>query len=365
VATVTSASSTTEVTLPPTVLFSVTGSGFFSDDAIWSGGVAPNGECLIYIGRGFTVSISNGALAVYARSIIVEGKLYLEPSPSNGFSFAYPVNIIVYSVGTVQMGFGPARINCPTGSVFSFLAGSTFDGNNTQIYAFTFSPADATPIIGVRFNRTMRRPVTYDVWDNRTSQIFPRVTLIVRENGSFSNERIWSGFLAPQYKFCDDVGGCGLHVPSDVTLSMASLNGLLSLNFAMITIMRNAVLQVGSIGSSAGFRFAFPLRLDCFGTFQDMTGSSGGIRVRFNSSMNFFTDSSFVGSIDTALRSYNANNAGNTVNSIVWPATFSGPVFYQVSENGSITSGSTRKFRNYQFCFSSVSLSIAPTTNLV
>jgi hypothetical protein len=352
-----SAGSSSTLSTPALPVFSLAESGVFTNSSIWLGGVVPSGDCLIYIGRGVRLTVENGLSAARARSIIVEGTLYLLPEVNTGFTFSFAVNLIVHSVGAFEMGPGPSRINCPGASVFSFLAGSAFIGMDTQVYAYTFGAADATAVNGVRFNSTMVRPITFHVSEDRTSEIFPLITLIVRLNGSFSDQTVWSGSLAPEHKFCDDVGGCGLYIPTGITLSMASLDGVLSVNFAMITVKNGGLLQIGSPDSTAGFRFASPFRLDCYGKLQDLTGSSGGIRVRFNTSMNFFADSSFVGEVDTALRSYNVNDAGNTVNSIVWPATFSGPVFYQVSGNGSITSSSKRKFRNYQFRFSFVSVS--------
>jgi hypothetical protein len=325
------------------VVYSVIKSGEFSDPAVWDRGIVPFGECIVYIGRNYIVSLESASLSVNASTIIVDGTLSIESAVGITFTFNYTVNMMISSTGTLKVGGKVNRINCVFGSLFTFLPHSSFTGFNTTLYVNALNSDNATSMKGALFTSSMQRPATYYITEDGVTMIFPRVTLIAHRSGLFSSANTWPGSFEPSSRFCEFANGCGLYILPGITLIIESPSGVFSLNLTVITVMSGAVLEIRSPYAAIGFRFTFPLLLDCFGIFKYTSRANSSVLVRPSSAINFFIGGSFLGKGATVLVSYDRYGQGNILDSFTWQESFVGPIFYQVSETGAISSSDSSK----------------------
>ena len=323
--------------------FSATKSGSFNDVTVWQDGVVPSADCTIIVGRGVTLKISSSQLDVNALTIYVNGILQIVTDDPLGFTFANPVNMIIGSKGKFRAGMSTGRLNLKVGSVLTFSRKASFAGINTKVYAYGTSVAEATLIDGITLQKSLRGPFTYDFLSNLSVSTYSEVTFVLRKGGSLTSGKSWPGFLAPFASFCKKTSGCSLVIPSGLTLSTADLDGVLGILFDTIKISYNSTLQLGTPDSDAGFRFQYSVRLNCYGTLEDVTGNSGGLKLPPGSAVNFYATASFQSDSETSLIAIHRVQIDRVLDRFSWDATFEGPVFFEISNSGRISTSSTRK----------------------
>lgn len=282
-------------------------------------------------------------MAINVLTIIVNGVLRIISDEPLGFTFVYPVNIIIWQRGKLECLITAGRMNLVVDSIFIFFRRAKFDGIETQLYAYKTSVDTAVLIKNFTFSKAVRGPMTLDFLSNFTINTYSQVTFILREGGSFSNATSWPGFFPPSATFCKVASGCNLLIPSNYTLTTEALDGLLNIIFDRITITKDSVLQLGTPDSETGFRFQYSIRLDCYGTLQDVSGKSGGMSLPPGSSVNFFPDSSFISDVATSLNVVHRIQIDQILDSINWDTEFQGPVFYDIANSGKIVTSSSCK----------------------
>ena len=170
---------------------------------------------------------------------------------------------------------------------------------------------------------------------------------LARRSGSFRTPSTWLGGVAPTADFCSGAGGCDLFLPDGFTLSTESLNGQLDIQFNVINIAAGGTFQLGTAGSSAGFRFKFKATLNVFGTLTDVTGSTGGIQVPVGSGLNLFFGAKFVSSVSTFLRTFDATSGATVGSGLTLSSASVGPLFAGVGSDGEITTSVTGKLPSH------------------
>ena len=341
-ATTTIATTTTTSVIQAVTYYAVQ-SGAFDDTETWATGLVPSSDCLIIIPAGTTVTVSSSSFNFNLRTVVVYGTLTIISSDSLGFTFTYAVNVIITNTGTLESQITANRINFPVTSVFTFSTGATFTGSDTQLRAYSSAVSQTAVVTTITSTSNPQLASTVDFLSNLTARTFSRATFIVRRSGSFSDSVIWAGLYRPSSAFCSSTGGCGLYIDSGFNVSTSSLNGTLTSNFARITIASDAVLQLGTFGSTTGFKFRSPVRLDCYGVLRDFTEQAGGVLVPPSSSVNFFTSGSFLSAVATTFAVYNPSNQAAILESVPWSTSFNGPIFYNISSVGVITTSTTGK----------------------
>lgn len=337
----TTAATATSTAITQVVTYSAIQSGDFNDPDTWSTGSVPSDNSIVIIPLGATVTFTGSTFDMYLRSILVYGTLSISASDSLGFTFSYPVNILVGSLGTFDFQSSTGRINVVVGSVLSFASGSTYSGTNAAVYAYSSDIDQATIVSDISLSSTMQRPFTHDITANLSARSFPRITFIVRQSGSFLNAAVWPGFYRPSNTFCTSAQGCGLYIASGFNLTTADLNGTLNINFVRITVESNGVFQLGTSSLSIGFRFRLGMRLDAFGAIQYVAPAGTNLLVQSPSSINIFTGASFSSSGQITLASYAGVNTTNILGTATWVPPLSGPIFYNIDSAGSITNTTT------------------------
>jgi len=326
------------------VVYTTVQSGDLTDPETWSTGTALSDNSIIIITAGTTVTYDAASFNFYLRSILIYGTLSITSANPAGFTFNYPVNIMVASTGRLEAtNSGASRINLVVGSVITFASGATYAGADASVYAYSTNVSQAVNVSTITLSTTLAGPFTKEILIDLTARSFPRVTYIVRQSGLFLDYTTWPGLLRPTSTLCPASQGCGLFVGAGLTLSTADLNGTATINFAKITVEANAVLKLGtstSPASSAGFRFRSSLRLDCYGTIQYLARNSTNLLVPINSFINFYSGGSFSGPGSIFLASYNVNNVSNVLNRTIW-TTLSGPISHNIDSTGVITNTST------------------------
>jgi hypothetical protein len=108
------------------------------------------------------------------------------------------------------------------------------------------------------------------------------------------------------------------------------------MQFDLIYVASGATLQSGTPGSSAGFRFIYPIQLDVNGTAA-FVGAEGGIYIPENSAINLFSGSTSASVVVTFFQVYNPSTNANVGQPLPVPTSFSGPSFITISATGVIS----------------------------
>ena len=272
-----------------------------------------------------------------------------------GFTFTFPINLIVYSGGTLQDRIDNNRIYTRPDSVFTIMPNASFIGNDTEVIVANGSTTARAINGSIKFGSRVKGPLTVGVLVDGTAKKFKSVMCLARRSGSFSTSSTWLGGVAPTVNFCALAGGCGLYLSSGFTLSTESLNGELNIQFNTITILSGSTFQLGASGLTSGFRFRYVTTINCYGIIQDVTSGTGGIYFPLSSSFNLFTGSRFVSVVPTFLRIYNTTTGSTIGTSLSLSASLSGPFYVAVSSNGEISTSTTSKASShFSFLYSIV-----------
>ena len=312
-------------------------SGPFNNVSTWSEGIVPYGACSVTIPTGVQVTLARAILDLNLTLCEVYGSLILGSSSGRSFAFLYSPSIILYPSGTLEDRTAGNEIYLPGDSIITMYPDASFVGTNTSVLTnYSASRAIASDNARVLIGSKFSGPFTAGIVPGRSVQTFKRAECMVRSSGSFTEGRTWLGRAAPSNTFCAAVRGCGLSIVSGFTLSTASLNGELNMNFVSITVAAGASFQLGTPGSSAGFRFRFKASIDIAGTLEDATGGTGGIFLPFGTNLNFLASARFVSRVATSLHVYDPDTGLNVGQATTLNVSFTGPYFVAVSATGGV-----------------------------
>ena len=325
----------------PDIVYVAIQSGAFEELTTWDVGAIPTGDCSIIIPAGITVTINTETLNVNVRTLTINGTFIIASTSTAGFAFGFAINIILFPGGSFMDQSDANLIYCRPDTVFTFLIGASFTGFDTTIVIYTgISIGEG---IGENFilGSSVQGAFTFAIFIDGTVRTFDSVMCATRQTGSFTDGATWLGGIAPTINFCALAGGCDLFIPSGFTLSTGSLGGVLLIRFNVFIISSGGRFQLGTSGSTSGFRFSFRLILRVYGTLEDVTGGTGGILLPIGSSFNFYTGARFVSIVATFLRIYDPSTGLFVGEPFVLSISFSGPFFIIISITGEITTTTT------------------------
>jgi len=317
-------------------------SGEFTDSSTWKDGVVPYGNSTVIIPPGISVTLAKALVDLYVEAFEINGTLTLGSSSNDSIQFTYPVNLIVYPGGTLIDNTGGHVFDLAKGSIVTVYPDGTFTGDGTVINS------DSSKRSLSRNKRRIllpsgRGPRTCGVLPNGQQQSFEKVTSMVCGSSEFSSRHSWLGGRPPTRAGCALAGGAGLSISAGFSLSTASLNGQLDMNFDLISIEASARFRMGTFGSAFGFRFQFRLKLQIYGVLEESTGGTGGIYIPAGSALNFFPGGSFFSLVATSLIIYDPLT-GTILTRFALSVSFSGPFYITISLSGSISISYTSKF---------------------
>jgi hypothetical protein len=309
-------------------------SGDFGSGSTYLGGIAPttdscSGGCGLYIPSGITVTLASTSLAVRMDVCDIYGGFDLG-SGSSAFTFNSAVNLIVHSGGLIQFLSSNKGLLVPPSSIVTVNSGGSFSATGVVIQTYTSSGVGSSTTL-----TSASGPFTCGVLSDGTVLSFSRVTFIVAQSSSFTSGSSYLGGIAPTTDSCTD--GCGLYIPSGYTLTTGDLNGELNIEFDEIYVVAGGTFQLGTSGSSAGFRFAYSVQLDVYGTLGFVGISGAGIYVPTSSAIDFFSGSTFTSQVTTFIQVYDSATDDNVGSSLVLSTSFSGPYYITISSDGTVS----------------------------
>jgi len=254
-------------------------------------------------------------------------------SGNSPFTFNYPVYIIVTSHGIIQFLTSNPTLLIPSSSIIILYTGGLFSTTGVVIQTYTSAGLGESITLNSTFTTG---PLICVILPNGIIITFDVVLFVVIQSGSFTLGSTYLGGIAPTADVCNATSSCYLYISSGYTLSTADLNGLLNMRFDLIYVASGATLQLGTPGSSAGFRFIYPIQLDVSGTAA-FVGAAGGIYIPENSAINLFSGSTSTSVVVTFFQVYNPSTNANVGQPLPVPTFFSGPSFITVSANGVIS----------------------------
>ena len=259
----------------------------------------------------------------------VSGTLALG-SGSASFKFLSATNILIRSGGTLQDLTENKLILCGAGSLLIILPGGSVSSSVTILQAYSASGVGATVTL------PSSGPFTCGILANGELLSYNKVTLIAVLSGSVTSPDTFLGGDASFLDICTSAVPCGLVVTAGVTLSTADLNGNFDLNIDLISVLLGAEFNLGTPGSSAGFKFKNKIKLNVFGKLAALF-SGGGIRLPGGSLFSINAGAAFTSFSGCFLQIFDALTGGDIGSPLELPISFSGPKFYQISATGSIS----------------------------
>ena len=303
-------------------------SGAFNDPLTWADGIVPYGDCSVVISAGVTVTLARSELEIRVKKFDVFGNLALG-SGSATFKFLFATNILIRAGGILQDMTTEKRILVAAGSLVTILPGGRVSSSVTVLQTFSATGLGASVVL------PSSGPFTGGVLASGVILSYNKVTFIAIASGGFTSGDTFLGGEPPSADICSSTVACGVAVTAGVTLSTADLNGKLDLNIDLISVVAGAVLELGTPGSSAGFKFKNKIKLDVFGKLAAVF-SGGGIRLPFGSILGIRGGATFTSLIISFIQSFNSLTDADVGPPVVLPLFFSGPLFYQISSTGLI-----------------------------
>ena len=169
-----------------------------------------------------------------------------------------------------------------------------------------------------------------------TIQTFGSIMCLARRTGSFTQGSSWLGLTAPTVDFCASVGGCDLYIPSGVTLDTESLNGVLNIQFNLITVTSGGIFQLGTTGVAGGFSFFYQFIFIVYGQLGYVSSDNTGIRIPFGTDFNLFSGASISASASVSLSIYNTATNTTVGSALTLQTGTSSGVFVAVSSSGDV-----------------------------
>ncbi|CAF1184587.1 unnamed protein product [Adineta steineri] len=320
------------------VMFFVIKSGDIGTGSCYLGGSAPTGPacassgCGIYVAPSCTLTTASlsGQLSINIGTIIVNSGSTCDlgtGGSSSQFKCINPISIIVRSGGTLQVSATSKTLLLPLGSMVTIYKGGSCTAG-TVIQSYTSSGLGGTiqvPNAG---------PFTGAFLSDGTVLQYNEVTFIAINSGDIQSGSCYMGGFAPNVADCSS--GCGIYIAKGVTLSTASLNGVLNIDIDTFTVAFGATLQIGTPGSTAGFKFLFPVILDISGTFS-FVAAGGGIFLVVGSEFNLLAGGSFISAVATFLQVYDPVSGALIGVALALVSGQTGPWFVTVLAGGGFT----------------------------
>ncbi|CAF3665345.1 unnamed protein product [Rotaria socialis] len=302
-------------------------SGAFNNPLTWAGGIVPYGSCSVVISAGVTVTLAVPALFIRMKKCDIYGSLALG-SGSSSFRFNYATTIIVRAGGAVQDLTSNKNILIPASTFITVLSGGGFCAAGTIIQAYSSAG------VGKSVTRTSASgPFTCGILPSGGLLSYNKVTFIAIKSGGFTAGSTFLGGLPPSSDICSG-GGCGIQIESGVTLSTADLNGKMSLQIDEINVAAGAFFELGTAGSTSGFKFLFSIQLNVLGRL-NFVGSGGGILIPSSSAFNFFGGGSFTSIFASAFIQVFSLTTGLSIGTPkILGSSFTGPYFITISVGG-------------------------------
>jgi hypothetical protein len=297
----------------------------------------PFGTCSIVIPANIIITFTGETFAINIQTLTIAGTFSIVSSASSGFTFNSVINIIVQNGATFRDQTSGHQFYFRTGSLCTFYPGASFIGTNTQVFTYTSLPATGSLGASYTFGSSISGPFTFGILLDGSIQTFAKVTFIAAVSGSFTATTTWLGGLVPTADLCVLAGGCGLSISSGCTLSTASLNDELNINFNLITIAAGGICQLGTAGVNTGFRFRFLLALNCYGQLIDVSGGNGGIYFPFGSGFNLYIGGSFTAQVSTFLYAYNTVTGQTSGTPVSLSISLNTSFFVTISLSGAIS----------------------------
>ncbi len=227
---------------------------------------------------------------IYGRFILGTG--------SSTFKFNFPINLNVQSGGIIQDDTTNKMLIVPALSIITVYPGGGFGASGTVIQAYSSAGAGNSVTIP-----SASGPFTIGILSTTNILLFNTVTFIAIQSGTFTSTSTYLGGMAPSVSGCA-ASGCDVYIVSGVTLSTADLNGVMNIRINTITVTVGATLQLGTPGSSSGFKFMYPIQISSFGAVV-FVGSGSGIFLVSSSTFDLLAGSSFTTVTVTFLQVFN------------------------------------------------------------
>lgn len=221
------------------------------------------------------------------------------------------------------------RILVAAGSLVTILPGGRVSSSTTVLQTFSAAGLGASVVL------PSSGPFTGGVLANGVILSYNKVTFIAIASGGFTSGATFLGGEPPSADICTSAVACGVSVTAGVTLSTADLNGQLDLNIDLISVAVGAVLELGTPGSAAGFKFKNKIKLDVLGKLAAVF-SGGGLRLPFGSILGIRAGATFTSVTISFIQSFNPLTDADVGARVILPLFFSGPLFYQISATGLI-----------------------------
>ncbi|CAM4833497.1 unnamed protein product [Rotaria magnacalcarata] len=277
-------------------------SGAFNDPTIWADGIVPYGNCSVAITAGFTVTLPRPAMEIRMRQCDVYGALALG-SGSSTFTFNFPSNIMVRSGGMIEDQTSNKNFLFPSNSIMTILSGGRFAAAGTILQTYNSNGPGTSVTL-----RSASGPFTCGMLPDGSVQSYNSVTFIAIQSGGFTSGGTFLGGVAPSSDVCS--AGCAIRVAAGIMLSTADLNGVMTLSIDSIYVSLGATLQLGTPGSSSGFKFLSAIILDIFGQMS-FVASGGNIMLPPNSNFDIAAGGAFRSSISISIQIFNPRTGLN------------------------------------------------------
>jgi hypothetical protein len=325
-------------------IFTAVQSGAFNASTTWINGQIPSGQCSIIIQPGVIVTFTGEILAINVQTLTIAGSFVITSSAGGGgFTFQFPINIIVQAGGAFYDQTNLNQFYFLAGSVCTFYSGAFFIGSNTQFFQYTSLPASGSLGASYTIGSSISSSFTFAILLDGTIQTFNQVTFIAAISGSFTSTSVWIGGIVPTDSICSSVGGCGLYISSGCVLSTISLNGVLNINFNLIVVATGANFELGSAGVVGSFRFRFASRFDIHGTLTYIPLNFNGIYLPIGSAVNFYAGAIFNTTFSITINIYNPSTNVTIGSGISISTSFSGPYYASISLTGVVVTSTIRK----------------------
>ncbi|CAF1108208.1 unnamed protein product [Adineta steineri] len=324
------------------VMYFAINSGDIGSGSCYLGGSAPGQDCAlspcgIYIAPKCTLTTASlsGQLSINIGTIIVNSGSTCDlgtGGSSSQFKCINPISIIVQSGGTLQVSASSKTLLLPLSSIITMYTGGSWGATGIIIQSYTLSG------LGSSFTITKAAgPFTCAFLSDGTMLQYDEVAFIAINSGDIGSGSCYLGGFAPTVAGCS--AGCALYIAKGVIFSTASLNGVMSIDFDTITVAAGATFQLGTPGSTAGFKFLFPVILDISGIFQ-FVASGGGILLVAGSEFNILAGGSFISAVATFLQLYDPLSGVLIGTAFALISGQTGPFIIVISSTGiTVTSG--------------------------
>jgi hypothetical protein len=306
--------------------------GLFNNGSTWVGGIVPYGNATVIIPAGITVTIAGSSLLILVSTFYISGTLAVGQGASS-FTFAYPTTIVVQSGGTFLDLTTSKSITIPEGSLITNFDGST---GLTSATTVTIGASSGKRNVGDTIT-VSGTPLTLGVFNGFHS--FPRINPICIRSGSFSSPLNYLGSFVPSTVICS-YSGCGLYIPSGITITTTELNGVMPVRIIYLNIISGGGLTLGTPGVP-GFTFAYPLQMDVYGNI-NFNGNAGSIQMPSGSAFNLYSGAMFQSPASVSIQT--VDSSGNTLGSAQTINTGqAGPYYLNIPSTGLLMPSYTSK----------------------